>query len=101
MARIDGVADVVLDDGRTFAMAGLFVATRTSVTSPIAAQLGCAMEEGPMGLFVQTDMMKATTTDGVFCCGDMARAAGNVAFAVADGAMAGVAAHRALIDGLG
>ena len=50
-----------------------------------------------MGDFVQTDMQKATSVPGVFCCGDMARAAGNVAFAVADGAMAGVAAHRSLI----
>jgi thioredoxin reductase len=41
--------------------------------------------------------MKATTVSGVFSCGDMARPAGNVAFAVADGAMAGVAAHRSLI----
>jgi len=33
----------------------------------------------------------------VFACGDTARAAGNVAMAVADGAMAGVAAHRSTL----
>lgn len=97
VARIDGVADVVLTDGRRLPMAGLFAVSRTSSASPLAAQLGCAMEAGPMGDFVQTDLQKATSVAGVFCCGDLARAAGNVAFAVADGAMAGVAAHRSLI----
>jgi thioredoxin reductase len=58
------------------------------------------MEAGPMGEFVATDAMKATDVQGVFCCGDMARAAGNVALAVADGAMAGIAAHRSLITEL-
>ena len=100
VARIDGVADVVLADGRRLPMAGLFVATRTHIASPLAGQLGCAMEDGPVGAFVQTDAQKATSVPGVFSCGDMARPAGNVAFAVADGAMAGVAAHRSLIAGL-
>jgi thioredoxin reductase len=100
VARIEGDAEVVLADGRRRIMAGLFVAPRTSVGNTLAAQLGCAMEEGPLGQFVQTDGQQASSVDGVFCCGDMARAAGNVAFAVADGAMAGVAAHRSLIAAL-
>jgi thioredoxin reductase len=101
VARIDGEADVVLADGRRLQMAGLFVVPRTSLPSSgaatLAGQLGCALEAGPMGDFVRTDAQQATNVPGVFCCGDMARAAGNVAFAVADGAMAGVAAHRSLI----
>lgn len=98
--RITGVADVELVDGRSLQMQGLFVASRTHGMSELANQLGCAVEEGPLGGFVTTDTMKATTVSGVFSCGDMARPAGNVAFAVADGAMAGVAAHRSLIDEL-
>jgi thioredoxin reductase len=96
VVRIDGVAEVVLADGRRLPMAGLFVAPRTSGAGALAGQLGCAMEDGPMGAFVQTDLQQATSVSGVFSCGDMARGAGNVAFAVADGAMAGVAAHRSL-----
>lgn len=97
VARIDGHADVVLDDGRRVQLAGLFVAPRTHPSSPLAAQLGCVFEDGPMGPFVQTDAQKASSVAGVFCGGDLARAAGNVAMAVADGALAGIAAHRSLI----
>ena len=100
ISRIDGVAEVVLADGSTHAMAGLFVAPRTRQASALAEQLGCAIDEGPTGPVVRTDEMKSTSVAGVFCCGDAGRAAGNVAFAVADGAMAGVAAHRSLMFGL-
>jgi thioredoxin reductase len=97
VVRIDGEAEVVLRDGRRLPMTGLFVVPRTTVTGTLSQQLGCAMEAGPMGEFIATDAMKATNVPGVFCCGDMARAAGSVALAVADGAMAGVATHRSLI----
>lgn len=100
VARIAGRADVVLADGRVLPMAGLFVAPRMLGASTIASELGCAMEDGPAGPYVRTDAMKASSVPGVFCCGDMARPAGNVAFAVADGAMAGIAAHRSLIPQL-
>lgn len=100
VARIEGHADVVLRDGRRLVMAGLFVASRTHIASPLARQLGCALEDGPMGQYVATDAHKASSVPGVFCCGDMARAAGNVALAVADGALAGIAAHRSLIPEL-
>lgn len=95
IVRIEDVADVVLADGRVMPMNGLFTQPRTSVASPVAAALGCAMAEGPMGAYIQVDAMQQTSVPNVFACGDAARAAGNVALAVADGAMAGVAAHRA------
>jgi thioredoxin reductase len=93
--RIDGHADVVLQDGRTFTLNGLFTQPRTLLSSPVAEQLGCALEDGPMGLFIKVDDFKATSVPNVFACGDAARAAGNVTLAVADGAMAGFGAHRA------
>jgi thioredoxin reductase len=93
--RIDGHADVVLQDGRTITLNGLFTQPRTLISSLVAEQLGCALEDGPMGVFVKVDEGKATSVPNVFACGDAARAAGNVTLAVADGAMAGFGAHRA------
>jgi len=100
VARISGNdANVELRDGRIVHLAGLFTATRTSPSSPLAEQLGCALEQGPAGPFIQTDAVKETTVPGVFACGDAARAMGSVAFAVADGAQAGFGAHRSLMIG--
>jgi thioredoxin reductase len=93
--------DVELADGRVIPLDGMFTLTRTSPASPLGAQLGCVIEDGPMGPFLQTDMFKETTVPGVFACGDMARATGSVALAVGDGAMAGVGAHRSLMFGTG
>ena len=100
VSRLEGDgATLVMGDGRVFALEGLFTLPRTSVVSPVAAQLGCAFDEGPMGAFIRTDAIKATTVPGVFACGDAARMAGSVSLAVGDGALAGAAAHQSLIFG--
>ncbi|USX13144.1 NAD(P)/FAD-dependent oxidoreductase [Oxalobacteraceae bacterium OTU3CAMAD1] len=96
---ITGRATVELQDGRSLEMAGLFVVSRTHSGSPMAEQLGCELEQGPMGMYVRTDAMKATSVAGVYACGDAARMAGNVALAAADGTLAGVSAHQSLIFG--
>lgn len=98
VSRIVGGADVQLEDGVVVPLAGLFTLTRMRIASPLAAQLGCALEESPIGEFVTTDAMKQTTVAGVYSCGDMARMAGSVTFAVGDGAMAGFAAHQSLMS---
>jgi thioredoxin reductase len=92
--------DVVMKDGRVIMLDGLFTMTRLQPGSPIAEQLGCEFDEMPMGMQIRTDATKASSTPGVFACGDAARLAGNVALAVGDGAMAGAAAHRSLMLGL-
>lgn len=79
---------------RVLRMAGLFTQPRTSLASPVAAQLGCAMVDGPMGPFIQVGPTQETSVPHVFACGDAARAAGSVALAVGDGVMAGFGAHR-------
>jgi thioredoxin reductase len=94
----DGTAlTVQLAEGRTKQLAGLFVLPRTHLKTPFAAQLGCALEEGPMGPYYKTDPFKQTSVPGVFACGDGGLAMGSVTLAVADGAMAGVGAHRSLV----
>ncbi|WP_371867566.1 FAD-dependent oxidoreductase [Duganella guangzhouensis] len=97
---VSGTAEVTLQDGRTQSLDGLFVLSRLHSASPLAEALGCAFEEGPMGRYIRTDMTKATSIPGVYAAGDAARMAGSVAFAVADGAMAGAAAHQSLVFGL-
>jgi thioredoxin reductase len=97
ITRISDHATVELRDGRAIVVDGLFTVTRISNKDPLAEQLGCDFDHGPMGPVVKTDAMKQTTVPGVFACGDVARMAGNVALAVGDGVMAGAAAHRSLM----
>ncbi|WCJ62551.1 NAD(P)/FAD-dependent oxidoreductase [Agrobacterium tumefaciens] len=95
--EIAGHADVVLADGRSMTLAGLFTQPKLHITADWIEKLGCEMEEGPMGSTIVTDPMKQTTARGIFACGDVARPAGSVALAVGDGAMAGAAAHRSIL----
>lgn len=97
IVKMSGHADLHLEDGRVITLDGLFTATATKPSSPIAEQLGCAFDEGPMGPFIRVNEMKETSVPGVMACGDAARAAGSVALAVGDGAMAGAATHRSLM----
>jgi thioredoxin reductase len=99
VAAVTGHADLRLADGRIIALAGLFTATSTRPASPLAEELGCALEQGPLGPYVRTDPMKETSVSGVFACGDLARGAGSVSLAVGDGALAGSAVHRSLVFG--
>ena len=88
-------------NGRRDTFDGLFVAPKTRPSANLAEELGCEIEQGPMGPFIKTDAMKATTVPGVLAAGDAAIAAGSVTFAVGDGARAGFNAHRTLLFGWG
>lgn len=98
--RLAEAASVVLQDGRSVTLDGLFTICQTRMASPLAEQLGCAFDEGPAGPFIRRNEMAETSVPGVFACGDAARAFGSVALSVGDGAMAGAATHRSLIFGL-
>lgn len=97
--QISGRADVQLSNGKILQMAGLFTQPTTTVNSPLAQQLGCQFEQGPLGAFIQTTATKETTIPGVFACGDNARMAGSVAIAIGDGSLAGAMAHQSLLFG--
>lgn len=89
---------VRLKDGRVVGVAGLFVAPRI-LQNPIAAALGCAFDESPAGPLIRVDEFKMTTVPGVYAAGDAARMMQSAPLASADGLLAGVGAHRALIFG--
>ena len=95
--RLDGVR---LADGEVVPLDALFTASRTRMASPLAEQLGCALDEGMNGPIVRTDDFKETTVPGVYAAGDATRAMHNATFASADGVLAGISAHRSLIPGL-
>jgi thioredoxin reductase len=95
--RIDGEAEVVLSDGRRLPFAGLFTATRCAPASPWPEDLGCALDETPMGFQVRTGAAHETTVSGVFACGDVASVPHSVSLAVGHGAMTGIHVHRSLV----
>lgn len=89
-----------LEDGRSLEFAGLNLAPKVRPSSNLAEQLGCELEQGPMGPLIKTDpMMRETSVRGVFACGDAMTPGASIAFAVAEGARAAVGTHRSLIFG--
>lgn len=89
---LDGVR---LADGRVVAVAAVFTAPRTSPSTPLAARLGCELEEGPTGPFVKVDQWGATSVPGVWAAGDVATAMHNATLASAAGVLAGIGVHQA------
>ena len=77
----------------------LFTATRVRMASPLAEQLGCELDEAPLGPMIRTDDRRQTTVAGVYAAGDAARAWHNATMASADGVTAGVGAHQSLALG--
>jgi thioredoxin reductase len=91
---------VRLLEGREIELVGLFVGSRTSITTPIVKELGCEIDESPMGAVIKVDALKQTSVPGVFAVGDVSAPFGNSVMAAAAGALAGVATHRSLVFGV-
>ncbi len=94
LVGMTGKASLTLADGSSREVEALFVHPETTLASGLAKCLGCATEDAGC---ITTDSAKQSTIPGVFACGDAARFAGNIALAVGEGALAGVAAHRSLL----
>ncbi len=71
----------------------------TRPSSPLAEQLGCALDDGPMGPCIRTDANKMTTVPGVYAAGDATLMRHNATLASAEGVLAGVGAHQAMVFG--
>lgn len=90
---------VELADGRQRQIAALYIAPRSCLTSPLAAQLGAEIDEGPLGPIIRTDADRMSSVPGLYAAGDIARMPHSVSWAVADGVTAGTSTHRALVFG--
>lgn len=86
-------------EGRLVPLDALYVAAATHPASPLAEQLGCAFDDGPMGPAIRTDANKMTTVPGVYAAGDATLMRHNATLASAEGVLAGVGAHQALVFG--
>lgn len=93
----DTVEHVRLQDGRRIAVRALFVALNNRPAGTLATQLGCEFDATPAGTIIRTDAQKATRIAGVYAAGDAALARTNITLAAADGVVAGVSLHHALI----
>ncbi|OUJ14683.1 NAD(P)/FAD-dependent oxidoreductase [Acetobacter sp. DsW_063] len=75
----------------------LYVMPRWRLNSPIAQQLGCVMDDCPLGPVIRTDEKKQTSVLGVYAAGDIARVPHNASWAAADGVTAGIFLHQSLV----
>ncbi|MGE8674650.1 MAG: NAD(P)/FAD-dependent oxidoreductase, partial [Achromobacter kerstersii] len=60
---------VKLADGRRMAIHALFVASKTHMASPLAMQLGCAFNDGPLGPLIRVDELRQTSIPNVYAAG--------------------------------
>ncbi len=93
----DGLAGVRLVDGRTVALDALFTGIPTRLASPLAAQLGCAIDDMMGGPIIRVDVMGQTTVPGVYAAGDATAMMKSLPGAVASGYFVGAVAHQSLI----
>ncbi|MCA9860415.1 MAG: NAD(P)/FAD-dependent oxidoreductase [Thermomicrobiales bacterium] len=91
-----GIDKVLLAGGRTIDIDALYIAPSTRLNSPIAEQLGCELEDGPMGPMIKVGQFQETSVPGVFAAGDITRPMHAITLATADGMIAGTALHRSL-----
>ncbi len=87
---------VRLENGETIRMDALYVAPRSHLTGSLAQQLGCAVDDGPLGPFIRVDAQHRTSMTGIFAAGDAAAPMINATLASAAGVIAGFSAHRSL-----
>lgn len=74
----------------------LYLTTHTKLASPLAADLGCDLTDGPCGPMVAVDDFGATSVPGVYAAGDITRPFYGATMAAASGALAGTACHQSL-----
>ena len=106
IAKLEGTEDgalqrIHLQDGRILKRTAMFFTTGCHQTSDLSAALGCARDK--KGGIITDPVTEESSVRGVYVAGDASRDVLLVAVAIAEGAKAGVAINRALLqeDGLG
>jgi thioredoxin reductase len=94
---VEGEATVKLADGRAVELAGLYIGPRNHFASDLHEQLGCALDDAPLGKVIKAGDRRETSVAGVFAAGDLARIFSNATMASADGVMAGAGVHFSLV----
>lgn len=91
------IQHVLLADGRTAPIKGLYVAPRAIVAAPLIEMLNLETVETLMGTMVSVNDFKESSVKGVFVAGDLSNTMLSGTLAIASGTIAGVGAHRSLI----
>lgn len=92
----DELAGVRLDDGRLIACTDVFVQTKVTQRSSLAADLGCEISEQG---FVTVDVIGRATVPNVYAAGDMMSPLHQIVEAAASGMRAGAALNSDLVFG--
>jgi thioredoxin reductase len=93
---VDGKLErIAFDHGAPERRRALFFATGQRQASPLAARLGCVFNGRGA---VATGKCEATNVPGLYVCGDASREAQFVVVAAAEGAEAGTAINKALLE---
>jgi thioredoxin reductase len=99
VVRLDGTAGllerIVFDAGDPEERCALFFATGQRQASELPARLGCRFTEHGA---VATGKCEATNVPGLYVCGDASKEAQFVVVAAAEGAEAGMAINKALLE---
>ncbi|WP_287906097.1 NAD(P)/FAD-dependent oxidoreductase [Acinetobacter sp.] len=99
IAKIQNHCELKFENGDQTQLDGLFISTFTRIQSPWVRRLGLNIDSNEYGEALLTNTFKQTNLNNIYACGDITRSGGSVAFSVADGAMAGVAAHKSFVFG--
>lgn len=86
---------IVFADGRAVERSALFVCASQHQASGLAKRLGCRFTEKGA---VNTGQCEATNVPGLYVAGDASKEAQFVVVAAAEGAEAGMAIHKALVE---
>ncbi|QRF54194.1 NAD(P)/FAD-dependent oxidoreductase (plasmid) [Rhizobium rosettiformans] len=98
--RLAGVgcnlARIYLADNQIQPLDTLFLTPCHQLNSPIAEELGCAIDTGPLGQTIAVNAQQMTSIRHVYAAGDICRQTANITLACADGMKAAMAIHHSL-----